>query len=110
MKVPFGIFLYALFDNLHSNMDRFERPVFCFNQCTDLNLHSNMDRFERNELYYNRSGRNHLHSNMDRFERNIILSVIAERDGIYIPIWIDLKVLLSDIIKFLLFLFTFQYG
>ena len=74
-------------------MDRFERYKLTI--CQKLqkqNLHSNMDRFERYVDAGNILDDIHLHSNMDRFESGIVSEIKARHDKIYIPIWIDLKV------------------
>ena len=71
-------------------------------------LHSSMDRFEVfNSLCGTRSGW-HLHSSMDRFEGGLFLQE-ATAMSIYIPVWIDLKIL-KLCVPTLHLQFTFQYG
>ena len=64
-------------ENLHSNMDRFERCDTAYINICIINLHSNMDRFERKRMtILNLDGKN-LHSNMDRFERATARCIIS---------------------------------
>ena len=76
-------------------MDRFERGFDLSEySLTEVHLHSNMDRFEREgqRVYFFKSVID-LHSNMDRFERPSRQTENRPSRQIYIPIWIDLKVL-----------------
>ena len=55
-------------NNLHSNMDRFERRFAPRHGRGATHLHSNMDRFESKHQLLALCDFNDLHSNMDRFE------------------------------------------
>ena len=79
--------------DLHSNMDRFESCPALTVGGVALHLHSNMDRFESSEITAEIADFVDLHSNMDRFESQHIYLNVFKIFYIYIPIWIDLKVL-----------------
>ena len=74
-------------------MDRFEAYKFLNVPESLLYLHSSMDRFEATARKDNTIYERNLHSSMDRFEAVAFSIASAYSSLIYIPVWIDLKLL-----------------
>ena len=77
---------------LHSSMDRFEGIVLFPSKLDFVNLHSSMDRFEATDALLTQIKNTHLHSSMDRFEDSVKYYKACAQ-SIYIPVWIDLKII-----------------